>query len=142
MQIIPTQANNAYIFPAVGHAALITQCTTITDEVFLEAASALAQMATPEQLQQNRLFPPLSDIRNTSEILIAHLAEFMVQKGLGQVPAGLRGGLDKQGWLRIVRERMFYPTRKSQSSSDVDEEQQMQDVEPYTQQQALVHSKM
>lgn len=29
----PAQANNAYIFPAVGHAAVLTKCTRIPNEV-------------------------------------------------------------------------------------------------------------
>lgn len=114
LQIYPAQANNAYIFPAVGHAAVITRCTSITDEVFLEAAAALADMATPQQLQEGRLFPPLSNIRDTSRVLTAHLAEFMVRKGLGQVPEDLAGKqqqLNREEWLEVVQQRMFDPAR-------------------------------
>jgi malic enzyme len=36
------QANNAYVFPAVGHAAVLTRAKTIPNDVFLVAAEALA----------------------------------------------------------------------------------------------------
>jgi malic enzyme len=112
-QEFPAQANNAYIFPAVGFAAVITRCSTIPDTVFLEAAEALGAMSSPQQLAQGRLFPPLSQIRETCERLTAHLAQFMVKTGLGRVPegVGLRGGppRDVQGWLGVVRERCFAP---------------------------------
>jgi malate dehydrogenase (oxaloacetate-decarboxylating)(NADP+) len=111
--VFPAQANNAYIFPAVGFAAVITRCSTIPDAVFLEAAEALGAMSSPQQLAQGRLFPPLSQIREACEKLTAHLARFMVETGLGKVPegVGLRGGppRDVQGWLGVVRERCFAP---------------------------------
>lgn len=87
-QVYPAQANNAYIFPAIGHAALLTRCSTIPHSVFLKAAAALAELATPEQLQQGQLFPPFSEIRKVEVHLTAVLARFMVQQGLGQLPAG------------------------------------------------------
>ena len=38
------QANNAYIFPAIGFAAILTEATQISDEVFLVAARCLSEM--------------------------------------------------------------------------------------------------
>ncbi|KAF6264420.1 malic enzyme, NAD binding domain-containing protein [Scenedesmus sp. NREL 46B-D3] len=42
----PAQANNAYIFPAVGFAAIPTQSREITDEMFVLAAGAPRQTAS------------------------------------------------------------------------------------------------
>ncbi|KAJ9532221.1 hypothetical protein QJQ45_003876 [Haematococcus lacustris] len=47
--IRPAQANNAYVFPAVGLAAVVTQASSISDEVFLLAAEALADLAIPSK---------------------------------------------------------------------------------------------
>lgn len=44
--VLCTQANNAYVFPAVGFAAVLTRASSISDDVFLAAAEALAQMTT------------------------------------------------------------------------------------------------
>ena len=38
------QANNAYIFPAIGFAAILTGASQISDEVFLVAARCLSEM--------------------------------------------------------------------------------------------------
>jgi malate dehydrogenase (oxaloacetate-decarboxylating)(NADP+) len=46
--VFPAQANNAYIFPAVGFAAVITRCSTIPDTVFLEAMLQRAQSAAAQ----------------------------------------------------------------------------------------------
>ena len=39
---VPGQGNNAYIFPGIGVAAIITKASHITDEDFYVAANALA----------------------------------------------------------------------------------------------------
>src|SRR5262249_45718507 len=44
---LPGQANNFYIFPAVGMAIYATQPKRVTDEMFIEAAHALADQVTP-----------------------------------------------------------------------------------------------
>lgn len=38
------QANNAYIFPAIGFAAILTRASQVSDEVFLVAARCLSEM--------------------------------------------------------------------------------------------------
>jgi malic enzyme len=50
----PAQANNAYIFPAIGMAAVLTNCSALTDEVFVVAAEALAEMAVHEEVAVGR----------------------------------------------------------------------------------------
>jgi malate dehydrogenase (oxaloacetate-decarboxylating)(NADP+) len=59
---LPSQANNLYIFPAVGMAIYATNAKRVTDEMFIEAARAVADQVTPEQLKLGMLFPPQSDI--------------------------------------------------------------------------------
>jgi len=53
---LPSQANNLYIFPAVGLAIHATNATRITDQMFIEAAHAVADQVTPEQLKLGMLF--------------------------------------------------------------------------------------
>lgn len=44
----PPCSNNAYVFPAVGHAAVLAQSREISDEVFLVTAETLASMTSLE----------------------------------------------------------------------------------------------
>jgi hypothetical protein len=67
---LPGQANNFYIFPAVGMAIHATRPKRVTDEMFVEAAHALADQVTPAELEQGLLFPPQSNILET-EIKVA-----------------------------------------------------------------------
>ncbi len=80
--LLPT----AYIFPAVGMAALLTHARAISDEAFVVAAEALSQMTTPTELETGRLFPAFDHIRAISKVLAARVAEHMVATGDGGKP--------------------------------------------------------
>eukprot|EP00775_Hariotina_reticulata_P013302 gene13302-13431_t len=84
----PAQANNAYIFPAVGYAAVLARSRGITDEMFVLAAEELSTMTDMEELEQGRLFPAFQNIRAISKVLSARVAEHMVEAGLGTAPEG------------------------------------------------------
>lgn len=64
--LIPGQGNNAYIFPGVGLGVLMCGAKNVLDEMFLAAAKALAKEVKPEDLQQGRVYPPLTKIRYLS----------------------------------------------------------------------------
>ncbi|KAF5834929.1 hypothetical protein DUNSADRAFT_8156 [Dunaliella salina] len=86
----PAQANNAYVFPALGHAAVLTRCSSISDEAFLVSAEALAAMADPKMvLREGALFPPFSKIKDTSCYVMAHVMACMVREGRGLCPEGV-----------------------------------------------------
>lgn len=79
---VPGQGNNAYIFPGVAMAAIYTGATTIPNETFLVAARALADQVTQHHLDEGRLFPPLSSVREVTLEIAAHVAEWLYQKGI------------------------------------------------------------
>jgi len=59
---LPGQANNFYIFPAVSLAVYATEAKRVPNELFIEAAKAMADQVTPQELEQGMLFPPQKDI--------------------------------------------------------------------------------
>ncbi|XP_016160845.1 PREDICTED: NAD-dependent malic enzyme, mitochondrial [Ficedula albicollis] len=73
----PGQGNNAYIFPGVALAVILSSVRHISDKVFLEAAKALAEQLTDEELAQGRLYPPLSNIREVSIHIAIKVMEFL-----------------------------------------------------------------
>src|SRR6516162_826962 len=82
---LPGQANNFYIFPAVGMAIYATQPKRVTDEMFIEAAHALADQITPAELQQGLLFPPQSNILETEIKVAARVAKVVFDSNLACV---------------------------------------------------------
>jgi malate dehydrogenase (oxaloacetate-decarboxylating)(NADP+) len=83
--LLPGQANNLYIFPAVGMAIYATQTRRVTDEMFIEAARALADQVTPGQLGQGLLYPPQSDILETEIKVAARVAKVVFDSDLARV---------------------------------------------------------
>jgi malate dehydrogenase (oxaloacetate-decarboxylating)(NADP+) len=83
--LLPGQANNLYIFPAVGMAIYATQTKRVTDEMFIEAAHALADQVTPGQLKQGLLYPPQSGILETEIKVAARVAKVVFDSKLARV---------------------------------------------------------
>ena len=82
---LPSQANNLYIFPAVGMAIYATNAKRVTDEMFIEAAHAVAEQVSPEQLKLGMLFPPQSNILEVEVQTAARIAKLVFDAGLAQV---------------------------------------------------------
>ena len=79
---IPGQANNAYVFPGIGLGVVVSEARRVTDEMFFAAAKTLAEMTSPKDLAQGRLFPALTQIREISARIAAAVAEVACKRGL------------------------------------------------------------
>jgi malate dehydrogenase (oxaloacetate-decarboxylating)(NADP+) len=106
MTFQPGQANNFYIFPAIGMAVYATQAKRVTDEMFIEAARAVADIVTPEQLNKGLLYPPQSNILETEIETAAKVAELVFDKGLARVkrPDDIK---------EFIREHVYSPEYQS-----------------------------
>jgi malate dehydrogenase (oxaloacetate-decarboxylating)(NADP+) len=82
---LPGQANNFYIFPAVGMAIFATQAKRVTDEMFIEAAGAVAGQVSPELLGQGLLYPLQSNILETEIQTAARVAQLVFDSGLARM---------------------------------------------------------
>jgi len=82
---LPSQANNLYIFPAVGMAIYATNAKRVTDEMFIEAAHAVADQVTVEQLKLGMLFPPQSNILEVEVQTATRVAKLVFDSGLARV---------------------------------------------------------
>jgi len=82
---LPGQANNFYVFPAIGMAIFATQATRVTDEMFMEAAHAVADQVPSELLKQGLLFPLQSNILESEIQTAARVAKLVFNSGLARV---------------------------------------------------------
>jgi malate dehydrogenase (oxaloacetate-decarboxylating) len=65
------QANNAFIFPAIGLASVVGQVPEVTVGMFRAAAAALAKEVTEDELRAGRLLPRVRDLRPVTARLAA-----------------------------------------------------------------------
>ncbi len=82
------QANNVFIFPGVGLAAIASRATEITDRMFLVAATTLADMVPAERLKQGALYPDIAELRQISKAIAVAVAREACDSGAGHLPAG------------------------------------------------------
>ena len=93
---LPGQANNFYVFPAIGMAVFATQASRVTDEMFIEAAKAVADQVPRDLMQQGLLFPLQSNILEAEIQTAARVAKLVFDSGLARVD---RPG-DMVAWIR------------------------------------------
>src|SRR5215469_3055683 len=82
---LPGQANNFYVFPAVGMAIFATQATRVTDDMFIEAAQGVADQVPADLLKQGLLFPLQSNILEAEIQTAARVAKLIFDSRLARV---------------------------------------------------------
>ena len=70
----PGQGNNSFVFPGVGLGLLICGARRVTDEMFFAAAQALAAQISEADLEQGRIFPVASRMREVAAQVAAAVA--------------------------------------------------------------------
>jgi malate dehydrogenase (oxaloacetate-decarboxylating)(NADP+) len=99
---LPGQANNFYIFPAVGMAIYATQAKRVTDEMFIEAGQAVADQVPADLLAQGLLYPMQSNILETEIQTAARVAKVVFDAGLARVER-------QKDLVAFIREHVYKP---------------------------------
>ena len=107
---LPGQANNFYIFPAIGIAVFATQASRVTDEMFIEAAAAVADQVPSDLLKQGLLYPLQSNILETEIQTAARVAKLVFDSGLARAgrPADM---------LAFIREHVYKPEYRRETAT-------------------------
>jgi malate dehydrogenase (oxaloacetate-decarboxylating)(NADP+) len=101
---LPSQANNFYVFPAVGLAVYATKAKRVTDEMFIEAARATADQVTDDQRERGMLFPPQSNVLEMEVRTAERVARLAFDRNLAQVERPK----DVHAWLHAMLYRPEY----------------------------------
>jgi malate dehydrogenase (oxaloacetate-decarboxylating)(NADP+) len=103
---VPRQGNNSYIFPGVGLGAIASGAGRVTDEMFMGAARALANLVDEADLDQGSLYPALPRIREVSAHIAAEVAKVAYQRGLAT-------GATPNDMLAHIQSQMYQPDYRS-----------------------------
>jgi malate dehydrogenase (oxaloacetate-decarboxylating)(NADP+) len=107
---LPGQANNFYIFPAIGMAVFATQASRVTDQMFIEAAAAVADQVPSDLLKQGLLYPLQSNILETEIQTAARVAELVFDSKLARVPR-------PADMVAFIRAHVYKPEYKLEPAS-------------------------
>jgi len=75
------QGNNAFIFPGLGFAAVLGECTRISDEMVLESAYALADYVAEHCLGAGLIYPPVADLKKVSLLVTTRVLSKALAEG-------------------------------------------------------------
>jgi malate dehydrogenase (oxaloacetate-decarboxylating)(NADP+) len=102
----PGQGNNAYVFPGIGLGVIAVKASRVPDEMFMVAAKALADHASPTDFAVGRLYPSWEKIREVSLDIAVAVAKIAYRDGLAQVPR-------PDDLKAFIQSQMFTPAYES-----------------------------
>ncbi|MEM8606866.1 MAG: NAD-dependent malic enzyme [Myxococcota bacterium] len=97
------QGNNAFIFPGLGFGAILSDARIITDAMVLESAQALAEYTIEKYVEGGLIYPPVSDLQETSIRVATRVCEQAIKDGVARrenIPEDVEA---------FVRERFWHP---------------------------------
>ena len=105
----PGQANNFYIFPAIGLAVYATRPKRIDDRMFIAAARGSADQVSQAERDKGMLFPPQDDILETEITTATRVAEHIFEQGQATVdrPDDIRA------WIKAMTYKPAYGADRS-----------------------------
>jgi malate dehydrogenase (oxaloacetate-decarboxylating) len=97
------QCNNVYIFPGVGLGVIASGASRVTDEMFVAAARALAEMSPALTDPAASLFPPIKDVRKASRSVALSVASEALSAGVTRAlaPDELVSRIDAKMWTPL-----------------------------------------
>jgi malate dehydrogenase (oxaloacetate-decarboxylating)(NADP+) len=100
----PGQANNFYIFPAIGLAVYATRPRRIDDRMFIAAARGTADQVSQADRDKGMLFPPQNDILETEITTAARIAEHIFERD----QATVNRPEDIRAWIKAMTYKPVY----------------------------------
>ena len=107
------QGNNAFIFPGLGFGAILCDAKKITDSMVLAASEALAAYTIEKYVQGGLIYPPVSDLQETSVRVATRVVERALSEGVAQrqnIPDDVEAFVRERFWrakyIPFVRGRL------------------------------------
>src|SRR5882757_439179 len=105
----PGQANNFYIFPAIGLAVYATKPKRIDNRMFIAAARGSADQVSQADRDKGMLFPPQDAILETEITTATRIAEHIFARG----EATVERPDDIRAWIKAMTYKPVYRTDRT-----------------------------
>jgi len=79
------QGNNAFIFPGLGFAAVLGECSRISDAMIIESGYALADYTAEHYLASGLIYPPMADLQKVSRVIALRVLAKALEDGSATV---------------------------------------------------------
>lgn len=92
------QGNNMFVFPGVGLGTIAVGASRVSDDMFLAAATALADCVADELVETGCLFPDIADVGAVSQKVAMAVAQQAIDEGLAEPIEDLSSALEAKTW--------------------------------------------
>jgi len=108
----PGQGNNMYVFPGIGLGAILSQASTISDDMIYTSSVALANTLTEEEKADGLLYPRLCRIREISTKIAAEVMKEAVKEGVAKNKEviDLVNAKDEAELINYIQTKQYNPT--------------------------------
>ncbi|MGV6857760.1 MAG: NAD-dependent malic enzyme [bacterium] len=76
------QGNNAFIFPGLGFATILSSARKITDNMIMAAAYALAEYTHEHHIPNGLIFPPIGELQAVSRVVTEAVIKQVLEDGV------------------------------------------------------------
>ncbi|KAG9514044.1 hypothetical protein KCU71_g23989, partial [Aureobasidium melanogenum] len=101
----PGQGNNMYVFPGIGLGAILSKAVNVTQSMIYASGKALSESLTPEEIEQNWMYPDIRRIREVSVVVTCGVIRAAQKAGVDR-ELGLRN-MDDKALTEYVQQRMY-----------------------------------
>ena len=98
------QGNNAFVFPGIGFAAILSEASRITDAMVLESAYALADYTAAAHMESGRVYPPVKELQEVSVRVTNRVMTRAIEEGVAQ-----RQELERRDLDTYIRQHFWKP---------------------------------
>ena len=98
------QGNNAFIFPGLGFAAILSEASRITDGMVLESAYALADYTAAAHVEEGRVYPPIRELHEVSIRVTNRVMARAMEEGVAR-----KDGLEGRDLDTYIRQHAWKP---------------------------------
>ena len=98
------QGNNAFIFPGLGFASILSEASRITDGMVLESAYALADYTAAGHVEAGRVYPPIRELPEVSIRVTTRVMARAIEEGVAR-----KEGLEGRDLDTYVRQHFWRP---------------------------------
>jgi malate dehydrogenase (oxaloacetate-decarboxylating) len=98
------QGNNAFVFPGLGFASILSEASRITDGMVLESAYALADYTAASHVAAGRVYPPIRELPEVSIRVTTRVMARAIEEGVAR-----KEGLEGRDLDTYVRQRFWRP---------------------------------
>jgi malate dehydrogenase (oxaloacetate-decarboxylating) len=87
-----------FVFPGVGLGTIAVGASRVSDDMFLAAATALADCVADELVETGCLFPDIADVGAVSQKVAMAVAQQAIDEGLAEPIEDLSSALEAKTW--------------------------------------------